>query len=350
MATARTNKKKTTNTLGDLYSAPELAKLGLTQEDLLEIYSSMLLIRKLDERIWMMNRQGKAAIVASCQGHEAAQIGAVLALKTAPNAAYYPYYRDLAMLISAGVKPVETLYGFLAKQGEPFSGARQFANQGAIPDLGIFNFSNVVSTQVTHAVGYALACKITDDKTVTVTTFGDGGASQGEVHEGMNFAAIHKLPIIFLCENNKYAISVPISKQMAIEDIAIRGDAYGMPGIAVDGTDPLQVFKVMKEAVDRCLRGEGPTLIEAKVERYMPHTSDDDDTRYRDMAEVEEARKYDPLKLLKIKLMAKGILSEEQEQQFQNEATKEVNTATEIADAAPYPEIDDFYKHVYNEE
>ena len=347
MATTRGNKKKTT---GDLYSAPELAKLGLTQEDLLEIYSNMLLIRTLDERIWMMNRQGKAAIVASCQGHEAAQMGAVWALRTAPNAAYYPYYRDLAMVISAGVKPVETLCGFLAKEGEPFSGSRQFANQGAIPELGLYNFSNVVSTQVTHAVGHALASKVTNDKTVTITTFGDGGASQGEVHEAMNFAAIHKLPIIFFCENNKYAISVPISKQMAIEDISIRGAAYGMPGIAVDGTDPLQVFKVMKEAVDRCLKGEGPTLVEAKVERYMPHTSDDDDTRYRDMSEVEEAKKYDPLKLLKDKLMKNGILSEEQNKEFENDAKKEVNAATEFAEAAPFPKADDFYEHVYSEE
>ena len=324
-------------------------KLDLNPEDMLEMYATMVLVRRLDERIWLMNRQGKAAIVASCQGHEAAQLGAVWALKQAPNAAYFPYYRDLAMMVGLGVTPKQVMLGFLAKEGETFSGARQFANQGARPDLNLYNLSNVVSSQIPHAVGYALGSKMRGDSTVTVTCFGDGGASQGDCHEGMNFAAVHKLPVIFFCENNKYAISIPLEKQMAVENVASRAEGYGMPGIIVNGTDVLATYQAVQIGVERALRGEGPTLIEAKVERYLPHTSDDDDTRYRAREEVEEARKHDPLRLFEKYLKDQGILSEELDQRFQRQAMDEVNKATDESEAAPYPGVDDFYDHVYKQ-
>lgn len=320
---------------------------GLNPEDLLEIYSTMVLVRTLDERVWLMNRQGKAAIVASSQGHEAAQLGAVWAMRTAPGAAYFPYYRDLGMMVAVGVSPLETMLGFLAKKGETFSGARQFPFHGARLDLKLFNLSNVVSTQIPQAVGYALGCKMSGDTTITMTTFGDGAASQGDFHEGLNFAAVHRLPILFFCENNKYAISVPMSQQMAIEDIADRAAGYGMPGVVVDGTDILAVYQVTREAVDRAIRGDGPTLIEAKVERYLPHTSDDDDTRYRSKEELEEARKHDPLKLLHDYLTDEGILTDEVDRRFQEQAKTEVNQATDQAEAAPFPDPDDFLEHVY---
>jgi len=321
--------------------------VGLNPEDLLEMYSTMVLVRTLDERIWLMNRQGKAAIVASSQGHEAAQLGAVWAMRTAPGAAYFPYYRDLGMMIALGVSPLETMLGFMAKKGETFSGARQFPLHGARPDLKLFNLSNVVSTQIPHAVGYALGCKMSGDTTITMTTFGDGGASAGDFHEGMNFAAVHRLPILFFCENNRYAISVPMSQQMAIEDIADRAAGYGMPGVVVDGTDILATYQATKEAVDRAVRGDGPTLIEAKVERYLPHTSDDDDTRYRTKDELEEARKHDPLKLLHDYLADAGILTNEVDQRLLEQAKTEVNQATDQAESAPFPDPDDFLEHVY---
>jgi 2-oxoisovalerate dehydrogenase E1 component alpha subunit len=321
--------------------------VGLNPEDLLEMYSTMVLVRTLDERIWLMNRQGKAAIVASSQGHEAAQLGAVWAVRTAPGAAYFPYYRDLGMMIALGVSPLETLLGFMAKKGETFSGARQFPLHGARPDLKLFNLSNVISTQIPHAVGYALGCKMSGDNTITMTTFGDGGASAGDFHEGMNFAAVHRLPMLFFCENNRYAISVPMSKQMAIEDIADRAAGYGMPGVVVDGTDILATYQATREAVDRAVRGDGPTLIEAKVERYLPHTSDDDDSRYRPKEEIEESKKRDPLKLLHDYLADEGILTAEVDQRFQEQAKTEVNQATDQAEAAPFPDPDDFLEHVY---
>jgi 2-oxoisovalerate dehydrogenase E1 component alpha subunit len=240
------------------------------------------------------------------------------------------------------------LIGFMAKAGEPFSGARQFPLHGAYPKYNIVSLSNVVATQIPQAVGASLASKMRGDKAVTITYFGDGASSQGDCHESMNFAAIHKLPIIFFCENNKFATSVPLNKQMAIDNIAERAKGYGMPGVTIDGANLLLVYKTAKEAIDRARRGDGPTLIEVNIERLMPHTSDDDDTKYRTKEELEYARNYrDPLPILRDYLLSEKILTKTIDEKFIASAKNEVNDATEFAEAAPYPDTDDFYEHVY---
>jgi 2-oxoisovalerate dehydrogenase E1 component alpha subunit len=322
------------------------ADAGLDDKNLLAMYRQMILCRTMDERIWMLNRQGKAAIVASAQGHEAAQIGSAWALRKGIDQ-FYIYYRDLAILLVLGMTPVEIMSGFLAKEGEPLSGARQFPTHGAYPEYGIINLSNVVATHVPQAVGAALALRMQGKDSVVITHFGDGASSMGEVHEAMNFAAIHKLPVIFFCENNKYAISVPLSKQMAVESVASRAQGYGMPGIEVDGCDIVAVYEATTEAANRARRGDGPTLVEASVERYLPHTSDDDDTLYRSREELEEARKRDPVKILAEQLRQIGALSDDLDDEIHKEARQVVDQATEQVDSAPYPGTDDFYKHVY---
>ncbi len=319
---------------------------SLSDTDLLEMYRQMTLVRTLDERIWMLNRQGKAAIVASSQGHEAGQIGSVSALEKGKDQ-FYIYYRDLAVMLMLGMTPVEIMSGFLAKAGEPLSGARQFPTHGAYPSIGLVNISNVVGTHIPQAVGAALANKMRGDNGIVITYFGDGASSVGDCHEAMNFAAIHHLPVIFFCENNKYAISVPVSKQMAVESIASRAEGYGMPGIEVDGCDIMAVYEATSEAARRARSGQGPTLIEAHVERYLPHTSDDDDTRYRPREELEEARKRDPLKILSEQLRDIGVLTDEIEEEFKRDARNIVNQATDAVESAPYPEVNDFHKHVY---
>ena len=319
---------------------------GPTDEQLLEMYRQMVLCRALDERVWLLNRQGKAAIVASAQGHEAAQIGSVAALRKGHDH-FFIYYRDLAVLLSLGLTPIQIMSGFLAKTGEPLSDARQFPTHGADQDLKIVNLSNVVGTQIPQAVGNALASKMRGGDNITIVYFGDGAASVGDCHEGMNFAAIHKLPVIFFCENNKYAISVPLSKQMAVENIASRADGYGMPGIVVDGTDITAVYEATSEASKRARNGDGPTLIEAMVERYLPHTSDDDDTRYRPTEDIENARKHDPLSMLKEYLFASGILDDQIEEAFVSDTKRSINEATEKVEAAQHPDTSSFYKHVY---
>jgi 2-oxoisovalerate dehydrogenase E1 component alpha subunit len=320
---------------------------GLNDEQLLDLYRQMALTRTLDQRIWQLNRQGKAAIVASSQGHEAAQIGSVAALEKGKDL-FYIYYRDLAVMLALGMTPVEIMSGFLAKADEPLSGARQFPTHGAYPELGIINLSNVVATQIPQAVGAALAQKMQGSDAVVITYFGDGAASQGDCHEAMNFAAIHKLPVIFFCENNKYAISVPLSKQMAVDSVASRAAGYGMPGFEVDGCDITAVYEAVSEAAARARSGQGPTLIEAMVERYLPHTSDDDDTRYRARDEIEEAKKRDPLRILKEQLVGMGALDEDTDRQIYADVTKIVNEATDVVESAPYPETTDFHEHVYS--
>ena len=319
---------------------------ALNNETLLEIYGKMVLSRTLDERIWMLNRQGKAAIMASSQGHEAAQIGSVYALQKGKDQ-FYIYYRDLAVMLTLGMSPREIMLGFTAKVGEPLSGARQFPTHGAYPELGLINLSNVIATQLPQAVGAALAIRMRREDAIVIAYFGDGASSFGDSHEAMNFAAIHSLPVIFMCENNKYATSVPQRRQMAIDSVASRAEGYGMPGISIDGCDVVAVYEAVSEAAVRARDGEGPTLIEAQVERYLPHTSDDDDTRYRPREEIEEARLRDPLKLFSDRLIAMGILDSATDGQFYAQARAEVNAVTDSVEAAEYPQTDDFYEHVY---
>ena len=324
------------------------AESGKTLDEgtLLEMYGKMVLSRTLDERIWMLNRQGKAAIMASSQGHEAAQIGSVYALKRGTDQ-FYIYYRDLAVMLTLGMTPREIMLGFTAKVGEPLSGARQFPTHGAYPEIGLINLSNVIATQLPQAVGAALAIRMRREEGIVISYFGDGASSFGDSHEAMNFAAIHKLPVIFMCENNKYATSVPQRRQMAIDSVASRAEGYGMPGISIDGCDVIAVYEAVTGAAARARSGGGPTLIEAQVERYLPHTSDDDDTRYRPREEIEEARLRDPLKLFSERLTEMGVLDGATDERLYAEARTEVNTVTDAVEAAEYPQTHDFFEHVY---
>jgi 2-oxoisovalerate dehydrogenase E1 component alpha subunit len=328
----------------DMNSLPS----GLNAEDLVDIYANMVLIRTLDERIWAMNRQGKAAIVASSQGHEAAQLASVWALRHhAKDHFCFTYYRDLAVTVSQGLTPTEALLGFLAKDGEPMSGARQFPQHGAMPDRKVINISNVVATHIPHAVGWALAAKMRGEDTVVAAYMGDGATSQGEVHEAMNFASVMKLPVVFIVENNKYAISIPLHKQMNVTEVSSRAVGYGMPGVTVDGTDVVASYAACAEAIKRAGRGEGPSIVELDVERYLPHTSDDDDSVYRDKAEIEAAKKRDPLAKLRELLAGAGLMTDERDAELRESARREVDAATEAAEAAPFPSDDDVMEHVF---
>ena len=184
---------------------------------------------------------------------------------------------------------------------------------------------------------------------MVATFFGDGTSSQGEVHEAMNFASVHKLPVLFLVENNKYAISVPLAKQMAIGHVAERAAAYGMPGVTVDGTDIIESYRAVAEAATRAADGYGPSLVEFDVERYLPHTSDDDDSVYRDRAEIEEAKKRDPLKRLAEFLAGVGRLTDARKKALLAQAKAEVDAATDAAEAAPFPDDHDVFEHVFAE-
>ena len=320
---------------------------GVTPEDLVDYYRRMVTIRTVDERIWMMNRQGKVPIAASGQGHEATQLGTLLAAEKDGNCFFFPYYRDLGLKMGAGLTPTQVMLSFMGKEGEPYSGARQFPLQGADLPNNVIQLSNVVAAGLTQSVGFALAAKMQGDGCVTLVYFGDGASSQGETHEAMNFAGIHKLPVIFVCENNGYAISVPQSMQMAIGDVANRAEGYGFPGIIVDGLNLLAVYEATREAIHHA-RNEGPVLLEMKLERLMPHTTDDDDTRYRPQEEIEVARQRDPVAAFGGFMLEQGYLTEEQEQAIRAEARRAVNEATDAADAAAPPDASNLHRHVYS--
>jgi 2-oxoisovalerate dehydrogenase E1 component alpha subunit len=302
-----------------------------------EYYRKMVLVRTLDERIWMLNRQGKVPIAASAQGHEAAQLGSLLAAQKDGDCFLFPYYRDLGIKTGVGLTPTEVMMSFMGKAGEPYSNARQFPLQGADLKHKIIQISNVVAAGLTQAVGYALGCRMMGDDTVVLVYFGDGASSQGETHEAMNFAGVHHLPVVFVCENNRYAISVPQSSQMAIADVASRAEGYGFPGVVVDGMDLIQVYEATHAAIVHA-RAEGPVLLEMKVERFMPHTTDDDDRRYRPDDEVQSLRQRDPLITFPAYLIENGFLTQEQVNEIDAETKRAVNEATAAADAAALPD------------
>ncbi|UTE74456.1 thiamine pyrophosphate-dependent dehydrogenase E1 component subunit alpha [Rossellomorea marisflavi] len=324
-------------------------ELGLSNEKVVEMYETMLLARRIDERMWLLNRSGKIPFVISCQGQEAAQVGAAFALDTEKDYAL-PYYRDMGVVLTFGMTAQELMLSGFAKAEDPNSGGRQMPGHFGQKKNRIVTGSSPVTTQVPHAVGLALAGKMEKKDLVTFVTFGEGSSNQGDFHEGANFAGVHKLPVIFMCENNKYAISVPIEKQLACEKVSDRAIGYGMPGITVDGNDPIEVYKVVKEAADRGRRGEGPTLIETVSYRLTPHSSDDDDRSYRSPDEVAKAKTNDPIITFGAYLKETGVMDDELEKAINDRVMKQVNEATDYAEAAPYAEPESAMKYVYAEE
>ena len=302
-------RKRTTSTQANRARSKSTLPKGLKNADLVDYYSRMVQARSLDERIWALNRQGKVPIAASSQGHEATQLGSLLAAEKDGDCFLFPYYRDLALKVAAGLTPVQTMMSFMGKAGDPYSNARQFPLQGADLSNKIIQISNVVAAGLTQSVGYALGARMAGEKTVVFSYFGDGATSQGELHEAMNFASIQKLPVIFICENNRYAISTPQRSQMVVEEIASRAASYGFPGFTVDGMDLIQCYEATREAITHA-RSQGPVLLEMLVERFMSHTTDDDDRRYRPEGEVEKARERDPVVSLANLLINESILTQ----------------------------------------
>ncbi len=327
---------------------PTHRRLGLGDDQLLDFYAQMVLARIMDDRLIALNRQGKVPLVASCQGSEAASMALGLAAKMDGDCFLFPYYRDMPMKLVMGITPMETMIGHIGKDGNTFNGGRQFLLQGASPHHPIIHLSNVVGSNLSQAVGYAMGCRALGEDTVVFVCFGDGGSSEGECHEAMNFAGVHKLPVVFCCYNNRLAISVPQEKQMAIENLADRAEGYGFPGLIVDGTDVMEVYRTAKEAIDRARDPSGgPTFLELKVERLKPHTSDDDDTRYRTAKDMEDSQRRDPLLRLSAYLEELGILTPAHDEQIFQESRAEVNRVTDAAENAPWPDASNLYGHLY---
>ncbi len=318
----------------------------IDEQAMLEMYRYMLLARALDERMWLLNRAGKAPFVISCQGHEAAQVGAAFALERGKDFVL-PYYRGLGVVLVIGMTPREVMLAALARAADPNSGGRQMPAHYSHRKLKIVTQSSPVGTQIPHAAGIGLAERLKGGDAVAWVSFGEGTTSQGDFHEGVNLAAVHKLPVIFQCENNDYAISVPISKQMAVQSVADRAAAYGIPGVKIDGTDVLAAYRATREAVARARRGEGPTLIEAKCIRLTPHSSDDNDRTYRPAEEIKGLRAHDPIARFQAYLHSEGILDDARDQELRQRVAYDVDDATSFAEQSPLPDPATLFDHVY---
>lgn len=321
----------------------------LSKEISLEMYWTMLLARRLDERAWVLHRQGKIAFHISGIGHEAAQVGAAFALRRGSDW-FVPYYRDLAMILALGMTPTEFMLGLMGKKGEPNSGARQMPSHWSMRRANVVSHSSPVSTQTTHAAGIGLAMKLRGDDGVALTSVGEGGTSQGEWYEGVNWAAVHKLPVIFFVENNSYAISVRQELQMGVSSVADKAQGLGLAGVSVDGLDVHEVYRVVSDAAERARSGEGPTLVEARVNRMTPHSSDDDDRTYRSKEELDALKKEDPLTRYKDKLVSDGLLDNDQAASLDERARQAVDEAAQAAEKAPYPSDDEATYPVYVED
>ena len=322
-------------------------QVGLSDAKVVDMYKYIVLARKYDERNLLLQRAGKINFHVSGIGQEVAQVAAAFALDREQDY-YLPYYRDYGFVLSVGMTLRELMLCAFAKAEYPNSGGRRMPGHFGSKKLRIVTGSSPVTTQVPHAVGVALAAKMKKQKLVSFVTFGEGSSNQGDFHEGLNFAGVQKLPVIVMCENNQYAISVPVSKQLGGR-VVDRALGYGMPGVRVDGNDALEVYRVVKEARERAIAGEGPTLIEAMMYRLSPHSTSDNDLAYRTKEEVNENWAKDGIPKLKSYLMECGLWDEEQEEALVKEIQKQLKDAIDYADAAPFPKPEDTLLHVYGD-
>lgn len=290
------------------------------------------------------------------QGHEAAQIGSTFALTAGKDWAM-PYYRGLGVVLTLGMTPEEVMLGLFARATDPSSGGRQMPAHYGHRALNILSQSSPTGSQAAHAAGVGLAIHIRNalagsivDDTVVWVSFGEGTTSQGDIHEAMNLAGTHKLPVLFCCENNSYAISVPQSKQMGVANVADRAAGYGFPGVVVDGTDPVASYEATKLAVERARRGEGATFLEFKCERLTPHSSDDNDRQYRSADELKAMKSNEPISRFAARLKAEGLMTDEEEVAIRARIKAQVDTATKAAEAAAPPAPDTLLRHVYAED
>jgi 2-oxoisovalerate dehydrogenase E1 component alpha subunit len=324
---------------------PPFERHGLSDEQLIAMFRVMLTQRMLENRGFQLNRQGKIPFASASEGHEGVQAGAAMAFERGKDI-LVPYYRDLGLDLGIGLTPYEVLLSLFARDAD-HSGGRQFPHHYASRRLGLHTISSVIAAQLPHAVGAAYALQYRGESgRAVLTTFGDGATSEGEWHESLNFAAVHRLPIVFLCENNEWAISTPLSKQTAEPEIYKRAAGYGMPGVVVDGMDPIACYAAVKAAMDLARSGGGPTLVEAKCYRFLSHTTDDDDRTYRSREEVEVRRRDDPVPRFEALLCSRQILTADGVEALKRSILAEANEATDRAESMPYAAPHDLFDKV----
>jgi pyruvate dehydrogenase E1 component alpha subunit len=319
----------------------------LPDERLRKIYELMLLTRIFDAQAVNLQRQGRIGFFVPCEGEEAAEIGSVVAM--ANDDWVFPDYRASGVMIGRGM-PLELLFAQLMANAQDSSKGRSMPSHWGSRSLNVVPPSSPICTQLPHAVGAALGSMMKGTPIVALTYFGDGGTSSNDFHSALNVAAVFKTPTVFLCRNNGYAISVPVSRQTAQQNLAAKADAYAMEGVRVDGNDVLAVYRATRRAVEKARRGGGPTLVEAVTYRIGPHSTSDDPSRYREGAEVERVKKTrDPIARFRAFLEARGIWSEAEDETTRRTLLDQVKAAVARAEKIPKPSIGSLFEDVFDQ-
>jgi len=319
----------------------------LPDAELLHCYRTMLLVRSFDEICLKLQRAGRIGFSIPNLGIEATQVGAASALRKSDW--IFPSYRDFGMALYHGIPAVEMMHNMFGNAEDSAKGRQMPVHFSFVEPIHFYSISSPIGTHLPHAVGAAHASKLRGEDTVHLVSFGDGGTSSLGFHSGMNFAAVWKSPVVFLCQNNGYAISCPSDHQTASDGYAVKAEAYGMPHATVDGNDLFAVRQAVLEAAERARRGEGPTLIEAVTFRMGGHSTSDDPTKYVPDELVEEWKQKDPVDRFRRFLERKGLLTPEQDEAMRADTLAEIDRAAKAAEATAAPGLETIFSDVFAE-
>ncbi|MHB8585485.1 MAG: thiamine pyrophosphate-dependent dehydrogenase E1 component subunit alpha [Thermoplasmatota archaeon] len=325
-------------------SANKESEPDLSDDALLRLLRTMIATRALNERGMNLQRQGRINFYIGSEGQEAVHIGAGATLR--PSDWYFPHYRDAGVALWRGATIESMVHQLFGDARDPIKG-RQMPNHYSYKDLNFFSISSPLTTQVPQAVGAAYAMMYRGEDKVAMTAFGDGSTSEGDFHVALNFAGVWKAPVVFLCENNQWAISVPVKLQTASSSFAIKAAAYGFDGIRVDGNDILAMYEATRRAVDKARGGGGPTLIEGITYRMGPHSSSDDPKRYVPTSDLDTWRKRDPIQRFESYLARRGIANEKTAASMRAEIDAEIDAAVKSAESTPMPPIESIVEDVF---
>jgi len=308
---------------------------SLSDTDIRRIYELLILARTFDQRALQLQREGRLGTYAPILGQEACQVGSAFALEKSDW--IFPSYRESGVYIALGY-PVHMLFQYWAGDERGLK----------TPDtLNILPISIPVGTQVLHAVGAAMAAKYRKDRAAAITYFGDGGTSTGDFHEGLNMAGVFQLPVIFICQNNQWAISMPREKQTASKTLAQKAYGYGFEGLQVDGNDIFAVYKATEYALRKAKQGEGPTLLECITYRIYDHTTADDASRYRPKQEVDAWKAKDPIQRLRLFMGKKGLMTEQYQKEIEEKTKSIIDDAIKIMESLEPPQPGDMFSYIY---